>query len=86
MGIGSTQQQRFYSPVLVKGLDMHIIIKISAGTFSGAITSNKELLIWGSGEFGTISQPQKLFLDDVQFTDLKLSKSSNGFAAALDDQ
>jgi hypothetical protein len=36
---------------------MHIIIKIAAGTFSGAITSNKELLIWGSGDFGVLAAP-----------------------------
>jgi hypothetical protein len=74
MGIGSTNQQKYYSPVQVQGLERHIVIRISAGTFSGAVTSNKELLIWGSGDFGVLSQPQKVFLDEVKFTDLRLSK------------
>jgi hypothetical protein len=64
---------------------MHIVTKISAGSFSGAITSNKELIIWGSGDFGILSTPQKIFIDDVKFKDVQICKQAEGFAAAIDE-
>lgn len=53
---------------------MYMIVKVAAGQFSGAVTSSNELLIWGTGDFGILAQPQKIFLDDVKFVELKLSK------------
>lgn len=65
-----------------------MVNKVSAGAFSAAITSNNELLIWGTGEFGVVAQPQKVYMDgDVKFTDMSLSKQAGtGFAVALDDK
>lgn len=64
---------------------MYMIIKIAAGQFSGAVTSSREILIWGSGDFGVLASPQKIFLDDIKFVDLKISKQPDGFAAAVDE-
>jgi X-linked retinitis pigmentosa GTPase regulator len=65
---------------------MYLINKISAGAFSGAVTSSRELLVWGSGDFGIFMQPQKVVLENLKFVDLKISKQNESFAAAVDDQ
>ena len=57
MGLGSSTQQRFYSPVRITALEMYMIVKVAAGAFSGAVTSSRELLIWGSGDFGVLASP-----------------------------
>jgi E3 ubiquitin-protein ligase HERC1 len=57
MGLGTNTQPKFYSPVRITALEMYMIIKIAAGSFSGAITSSREAVIWGSGEFGILALP-----------------------------
>ena len=57
-----------------------------AGTFSAAISSSDQILIWGQGEFGVIKSPQKLFMNKVAFVDCQISKyhSQRRSAVALD--
>jgi len=38
----------------VKTLDMFKIVRVIAGGFSAAITNTKEIVAWGSGDFGVI--------------------------------
>ncbi len=63
---------------------MYIITKLVAGGFSAALTQANEVLIWGSGEFGSFATPQKIFMEDVAFADLEISKQADSFAAAVD--
>ena len=86
MGLGNSSQGRFFSPVRITALEMYMIVKVAAGSFSGALTSSGETLIWGSGDFGILASPQNCLIDDVKFVDMKLSKQAEGFAAGLDEK
>ncbi len=50
--LGSSTLQKSSQPIRIKTLDMFKIDKVIAGGFSVAITNQKELIVWGSGEFG----------------------------------
>jgi alpha-tubulin suppressor-like RCC1 family protein len=41
-------------PVKIQALELYNIVKIKAGSFSTALTSDQEILIWGTGEFGQV--------------------------------
>jgi len=52
MGMGDSnlaKQKLFYSPIRLRHLEIHEITKVEAGGFSAALTSDKQILIWGSG-------------------------------------
>lgn len=62
------------------------VAKIEAGGFSAALTTSKELILWGEGEFGIFSIPQRLYMDNIKFNDIKVSKfQSQACAFALQD-
>jgi hypothetical protein len=65
---------------------MYMISQIKAGFFSAALTSQNELLLWGSmgTDLGSFQSPQKLYLDDIRFVDISMSKSQDSFMVALD--
>ena len=63
---------------------MYIITKVVAGGFSAALTSQSEILVWGQGEFGSFLSPQKIYMDDIRFVDVALSKDLDGFGTAID--
>lgn len=75
LGVKEGADREFYDrPVEIKAPALSGITKVRAGYFSAAITGQGHLLIWGTGEFGQIKSPQKLFMDRVQFVDCQLSK------------
>lgn len=91
MGLGDTQDSRkpnFFSPIKLNQLEIHNLIKVSAGGFSAALTDHNQVIIWGSGNFGVFNTPQKVCMDDVHFTDIKVSNAQPGvaFAAAVDNR
>jgi len=66
-------------------LEIHDIKKVCAGSFSAALTSNNQLIIWGQGEFGTFKTPQKVCIDQVNFVDVCVSRSpAEAYLVALD--
>ena len=66
---------------------MHPIIEVSAGGFSAALTQSFEIILWGSGEFGTFRNTQKVCIDGVSFQKVHVSKfSEKSFIAAIDDR
>lgn len=83
--LGSPTLQKSSTPIRIQTIEMYLIRKVVAGGFSVALTSQNELLVWGTGDFGTFQTPQKLFLDDIRISDIELSKTSEAFGAALDD-
>lgn len=64
------------------------VCRVIAGGFSAAVIKNayeKQLLVWGQGNFGTFEQPQKLYMDNVDFVDVQISKFSHeAFAVAIE--
>ena len=78
---------KFHSPVKIQSLDQYHLVKVRAGsTISAAITSDNEILVWGSGEFGILQVPIKLVgNEDVKFVDIALcSSGKDAFGAAVD--
>jgi|LauGreDrversion4_2_1035121.scaffolds.fasta_scaffold50187_1 alpha-tubulin suppressor-like RCC1 family protein len=65
---------------------MHNVIKVRAGSFSAALTSEKEILIWGSGDFGQVQTPIKVCTEGVQFQDLSIGKGRESFGVAVDTE
>ena len=54
----------------IQALEIYMIVKVEAVGFSAALTSQNEILVWGSGEFGQFQTPQKIYMDDTRFTDI----------------
>lgn len=57
LGMGSATQSKFMTPIRIQALEMYMITKVVAGSFSSALTSQNEILLWGSGDFGTFISP-----------------------------
>lgn len=76
MGLGESSLAReacFFHPIRLSQLDIHRITKVAAGGFSAAITDQRQLILWGTGTFGTFSTPQKVCMEDVNFIDIQVS-------------
>lgn len=89
MGLGDSllaQEPSFFYPLKLVQLEIHKVKKIAAGGFSAAITDQKQLIIWGSGSFGTFSTPQKVCMEGIEFSDIVLSCEQQAFAAAIDSK
>lgn len=78
------QSQKSLAPVKIQSLDQYNIVKIRAGSFSSALTSDQEILLWGTGEFGQYQMPIKLCSDGVRFKDVSLGKGRESFGSAID--
>jgi alpha-tubulin suppressor-like RCC1 family protein len=74
------------TPMRIQPLEMYMITKVVAGSFSAALTSQHEILLWGSGDFGTFISPQKIYMDDIRFTDLSMNCLPESFAVAVDSE
>jgi alpha-tubulin suppressor-like RCC1 family protein len=76
LGLGGSQKShvRYTSPVSISSLERVQVKKVMAGSFSAVINGKDELVIWGSGEFGVIKSPQKLYMNSVIFKDCKISR------------
>ncbi len=88
MGLGSlpiSEQKRFYAPIPLDILAQYVVTRVCAGSFSLAMTSSKEMLVWGNGDFGCYTTPQKLFIDDALFAEIAISKQAESFCAAIDE-
>ena len=72
-----------YSPQKISFVENTNIIKISAGTFSGSLTTNGELYLWGKGAFGEFFKPTLFSNKDEYFIDFQIN---NGFGLALDSK
>ena len=80
----SPQTPKSLSPIKIQSLDLHNIVKVRAGNFSAALTYDQEILIWGTGEFGQVQAPIKVFSDGIRFRDIAIGKGRESFAAAID--
>lgn len=71
LGLGGTQRShvRYTSPVSIPPLSGVKTKKVMAGSFSAVINGKDELVIWGTGEFGVIKSPQKLYMNSIIFVD-----------------
>lgn len=68
MGLGDSHLSReinFFKPLKLTQLEIHRIQQIAAGGFSAAITDIRQLIVWGTGNFGTFSTPQKVCMDGI---------------------
>ena len=75
LGIKDGADRKSYDcPVEIRSAALSDVTEVRAGCFSAAISGRGHLLIWGTGEFGQIKSPQKLFMDKVMFSDCRLSK------------
>lgn len=79
----------YQEPIELELLRMHKVKQVRAGVFSACLTEQNELILWGSGVFGTFAQPQKVCIDGVNFQDIQVSKGQTteqdqGFLAASD--
>ena len=73
MGLGENPlavENNFYAPLKLEQLEIHNIIKCAAGGFSAAITDSNQLIVWGTGQFGVFSTPQKVCMDGIYFSDI----------------
>lgn len=82
-------EQCFSMPVRIDAIRDVEVLKVIAGGFSAALIQNayqRQLLVWGQGDFGIFEKPQKLYMDDVDFADIQISKFStnNPFALAIE--
>ena len=87
MGLGEqphAHESNFYAPLRLDQLDIHNITHVSAGGFSAAITDLNQLIIWGTGQFGVFSTPQKVCMEGIFFKDIQISKQESCFAVATD--
>jgi alpha-tubulin suppressor-like RCC1 family protein len=59
LGLGNPDDQniRYPSPIRIPGMDGAKTKNVVAGSFSAALNGKDEIMIWGSGEFGTIKNP-----------------------------
>ncbi len=79
------QSLKSLSPVKIQSLDAYNVTKVKAGSFSAVVTSDHDILIWGTGDFGSIQMPVKLTTSDsVKYKDLALGKGKESFGAAID--
>ena len=60
-----------------------VIIKVASGTFSGCLTSEGQIYIWGRGVFGEFLKPTLLSKNDDYFIDIQIN---DGFGLCLDSQ
>ena len=74
LGLGEKGQDNEQVPVCVDTLSGAGITKVFAGGFSAALTSQNQILVCGEGNFGVFKTPQKLYMDQVNFTDCIISK------------
>ena len=42
--------------------------------------------MWGTGQFGVFSTPQKVCMDGIYFSDIQISKQESSFATAVDQK
>ena len=87
MGLGDSTQaveNNFYAPTKLEPLLIHNVTHVAAGGFSAAITDHNELIVWGTGQFGVFSTPQKVCMEGIYFTDMQISKQESCFSAAVD--
>lgn len=52
-----------------------------AGSFSAAIGPSNDIIVWGEGEFGVFDNPQKIFMDQVEFQDCFIGKFNQNASA-----
>ena len=91
MGLGDSpmaNEPNFHSPLKLDQLAIHNIIHVAAGGFSAAITDQNKLIVWGSGQFGIFSTPQKVCMDGIHFTDIQINKQGHesSSASAIDQR
>jgi alpha-tubulin suppressor-like RCC1 family protein len=79
-------QQKSVGPVKIQTLDLYNIVAVRAGSFSAALNSEQEVILWGTGEFGQVQVPIKLMADGLRFRDLALGKGRDSFGAAIDNE
>jgi len=87
MGLGEgpgATENNFFAPLELEHLNIHNIVKCSAGGFSAALTDINQLIVWGTGQFGVFSTPQKVCMDGVLFHEIQISKQESSFAVAVD--
>lgn len=92
LGLGShhgNPEQGSSVPVRIDAIRDVEVLKVVAGGFSAALIQNaydRQLLVWGQGDFGIFEKPQKLYMDGVDFSDVQISKFStnNPFAIAIE--
>ena len=93
LGLGPHQgvnaDQSVTIPMRVDSIRDMEVIKVVAGGFSAALIQNaysRQLLVWGQGDFGIFDKPQKLYMDDLDFIDVDISKFSvnSPFAIAIE--
>lgn len=44
------------------------------------------MIVWGTGQFGVFSTPQKVCMDGIYFSDIQISKQETSFATAIDQK
>lgn len=89
MGLGDSPQaveNNFYAPLKLDQLDIHNNVHVAAGGFSASITDQNELIVWGTGQFGVFSTPQKVCMDNISFSDIQISKQESSFAITVDQK
>ena len=59
---------------------------MAAGGFSLALTDQNQVLVWGTGNFGTFGTPQKVCMDGVRFTDIAIGCTERSSASAIDNK
>lgn len=73
LGLGDSHQasqREFTEPLKLDHLDIHRLVRVSAGGFSAALTDQNQIIIWGTGLFGTFRTPQRVCMDEVRFGDI----------------
>jgi alpha-tubulin suppressor-like RCC1 family protein len=78
------QTPKCLAPHRIQALDIYNVTKVKAGSFSAALTSEQEILVWGTGEFGQVQSPIKICTEGVRFKDISLGKGRESFGVALD--
>ena len=76
MGLGDSPlavENNFFAPLKLEALVIHNLVHAAAGGFSAAITDQHQLIVWGTGQFGVFSTPQKVCMEGIFFTDIKVS-------------
>lgn len=81
MGLGN--KSNAYSPQKSVFLSKSSFIKVSAGSFSGSLTADGQIYVWGKGVFGEFLKPTLLTKKDQYFIDIQIN---DGFGLGLDSQ
>jgi len=62
LGLGGISSRICNLPTFLEELSLKKMVKVSAGSYSAALSNENELYVWGEGPFGNFATPHRVKL------------------------